>query len=78
VRPAGIGHLEDPELASDLTVARDFDLGMTGPPLSIAMDFITSGMAEMIGGLVSAAIGCHRRCRRCGGCASSATATSRG
>jgi ATP-binding cassette subfamily B protein len=56
VRPPGIGHLEDPELTSDLTVARDFDLGMTGPPLSIAMDFIASGMAEMIGGLVSAAI----------------------
>jgi ATP-binding cassette subfamily B protein len=56
VRPPGIGHLEDPELTSDLTVARDFDLGMTGPPLPISMDFIASGMAEMIGGLVSAAI----------------------
>src|SRR5215470_14353498 len=56
VRPPGIGHLEDPKLTSDLTVARDFDLGMTGPPLSISMDFIASGMAEMIGGLVSAAI----------------------
>ena len=42
VRPPGIGHLEDPTLASDLTVARDFDLGMTGPPLSVAMDFIAS------------------------------------
>ena len=34
VGPPGMGHLEDPELTSDLTVARDFDLGMTGPPLS--------------------------------------------
>ena len=34
VRPPGIGHLEDPTLTADLTVARDFDLGMTGPPLS--------------------------------------------
>jgi len=25
--PAGHGHLEDPALTSDLTVARDFDLG---------------------------------------------------
>ena len=33
VRPPGMGHLEDPKLTSDLTVARDFDLGMTGPPL---------------------------------------------
>lgn len=54
--PPGIGHLEDPNLTSDLTVARDFDLGMTGPPLSISMDFIASGMVEMIGGLASAAI----------------------
>src|SRR6185436_18303625 len=43
VRPPGMLHLEDPKLTSDLTVARDFDLGMTGPPLSIAMDFIASG-----------------------------------
>src|SRR6202035_5516966 len=44
VRPPGMGHLEDPKLTSDLTVARDFDLGMTGPPLSISLDFIASGM----------------------------------
>src|SRR3954451_15428566 len=56
VRPPGMGHLEDPALASDLTVARDFDLGMTGPPLSISMDFIASGMVEMIGGVASALI----------------------
>ena len=56
VRPPGIGHLEDPTLTSDLTVARDFDLGMTGPPLSISMDFIASGMVEMVGGLASAVI----------------------
>jgi len=51
VRPPGIGHLEDAKLTSDLTVARDFDLGMTGPPLSISMDFIADGLVEMIGGL---------------------------
>src|SRR5262249_24145447 len=56
VRPPGIAHLEDPELASDLTAARDFDLGMTGPPLSISMDFIASGMSERIGGVASASI----------------------
>jgi len=55
VTPPGISHLEEPELTSDLTTARDFDLGMTGPPLSISMDFIASGLAEMIGG-ISAAI----------------------
>ncbi|PYV23306.1 MAG: ABC transporter ATP-binding protein, partial [Acidobacteria bacterium] len=56
VRPPGMGHLEDPTLTSDLTVARDFDLGMTGPSLSISMDFIANGMVEMIGGVASAAI----------------------
>ncbi len=56
VRPPGIGHLEDPTLTSDLTVARDFDLGMTGPPLSISMDFIATGMVEMTGGIASALI----------------------
>jgi ATP-binding cassette subfamily B protein len=56
VRPPGMGHLEDPALTSDLTAARDFDLGMTGPPLSISMDFIANGMVEMIGGIASALI----------------------
>ena len=56
VRPPGMGHLEDPKLTNDLTVARDFDLGMTGPPLAISMDFIASGMVEMIGGVACALI----------------------
>jgi ATP-binding cassette subfamily B protein len=56
VRPPGMGHLEDPKLTNDLTVARDFDLGMTGPPLSISMDFIAAGLVEMIGGLAFAVV----------------------
>jgi ATP-binding cassette subfamily B protein len=56
VRPPGMGHLEDPRLTSDLTVAREFDAGMTGPPLSISMDFIASGLVEMIGGLSCACV----------------------
>jgi ABC-type multidrug transport system fused ATPase/permease subunit len=56
VRPAGMGHLEDPKLTNDLTVARDFDLGMTGPPLYISMDFIASGLVDMMGGLASAIV----------------------
>ena len=54
VRPPGMGHLEDPKLTGDLTVARDFDLGITGPPLSISMDFIAGGLVEMFAGLASA------------------------
>ena len=56
VRPPGMGHLEDPVLTNDLTVTREFDLGMTGPPLSISMDFIANGMTEMIGGIACAVI----------------------
>jgi len=54
VRPPGMGHLEDPRLTTDLTVARDFDLGISGPPLSISMDFIGSGLVEFIAGLTAA------------------------
>ena len=56
VRPQGVAHLEDARLTGDLTVARDFDRGMTGPPLSISMDFIASGLVEMIGGVASAVV----------------------
>jgi ABC-type multidrug transport system fused ATPase/permease subunit len=54
--PPGIGHLEDPQLADDLQVARDFDRGMTGPPLRISLDFIADGLTMMVAGLASAAV----------------------
>jgi ABC-type multidrug transport system fused ATPase/permease subunit len=53
VSPPGMGHLEDQTLTTDLTMARDFDLGITGPPLAISMDFIASGMVEALGGFAS-------------------------
>jgi len=56
VRPPGMGHLEDPELTSDLTVAREFDYGMTGPPMFMNMDFIAAGLVEAIGGVSSALV----------------------
>lgn len=56
VLPAGMGHLEDPRLTTDLTMARDFDLGISGPPLFICMGFIASGLAEMVGGIASAVV----------------------
>jgi len=56
VRPPGMGHLEDPKLTGDLVVARDFDLGMTGPPLSISVDFIAGGLVQMISGIASAVV----------------------
>ena len=56
VRPQGLSHLEDPSLSTDLTVARDFDLGMTGPPLSYSMDFIAGGLVGIIGGIAAALV----------------------
>jgi ATP-binding cassette subfamily B protein len=55
-RPPGMGHLEDPALAADLTAARDFDLGMTGPPMHINMDFIAAGLVQTVVGLASAVV----------------------
>src|SRR5207245_809978 len=56
VRPPGMGHLEDPKLTSDLTVAREFDFGMTGPPMHINLDFIAGSLVEMVGGFASAIV----------------------
>lgn len=56
IQPPGMGHLENPKLTSDLTMARDFDLGIAGPPLFVSMDFIAGGLVEMIGGLASAVV----------------------
>ena len=56
VQPPGIGHLEDPELGKDLATARDFDLGTSGPPLFLSMEFIAGGLVELLAGLASAII----------------------
>ena len=53
VGPQGMGHLEDPSLANDLSMARDFELGMTGPPLAVSMDFIAAGLIDLVAGLAS-------------------------
>ncbi|GAC1374322.1 MAG: hypothetical protein NVSMB4_01710 [Acidimicrobiales bacterium] len=49
--PPGISHLERPGLADELVMARDFDLGITGPPLSVALGFISAGLVELGGGV---------------------------
>ena len=56
VRPPGMGHLESAQLTTDLSVARDFDLAITGPPMAISMDFIASGLVEAVGGIASACV----------------------
>jgi ABC-type transport system involved in cytochrome bd biosynthesis fused ATPase/permease subunit len=55
VRPPGMRHLEDPGLTADLTVAREFDTGMTGPPLNIGLEFIAGGLVGLVGGVACAA-----------------------
>ncbi|MDO8365091.1 MAG: ABC transporter ATP-binding protein [Actinomycetota bacterium] len=54
--PAGVGHLERPDLANDLSMARDFDLGITGPPLHLSMDFIAGGLVELVTGCAAAVV----------------------
>ena len=54
VSPDGIGHLERPELTNDLTMARDFDLGMMGPPLDLSMDFVAGGLVDLVVGFAAA------------------------
>jgi len=54
--PPGVAHLERPDLADDLTMARDFDLGITGPPLYISMGFIDDGLSRMVAGVASALV----------------------
>ena len=56
VDPPGIGHLEDPELADDLTTSREFDRGMTGPPMYLNLDFIATSLVGTVGGVASAVV----------------------
>ena len=56
VQPAGIGHLEDPDLAEDLTTAREFDRGMTGPPMYLDVDFIATSLVSVGSGVASAVV----------------------
>jgi ATP-binding cassette, subfamily B, bacterial len=56
IEPPGIGHLEDPAIADDFTLARDFDLGITAPPLRVCMPFVANGLVEFGSGVTSAAV----------------------
>ncbi len=56
LEPPGIAHLERADLAADLTMARDFDLGIMGPPLSYAMNFIADGLVGLVAGAASAVV----------------------
>ncbi|WP_433618755.1 ABC transporter ATP-binding protein [Dactylosporangium sp. CA-139114] len=52
--PQGIEHLESPERAGDLAVARDFDTGMSGPRLSLSLGIISGGLVMIVTGAIQA------------------------
>ena len=56
VAPAGLRHLEDPELAGDLSTAREFDLGVTQVPMYLALDFVTAGIVQFLSGVIAAVV----------------------
>ncbi|MEY2399247.1 MAG: ATP-binding cassette, subfamily bacterial [Actinomycetota bacterium] len=49
--PAGIAHLERPDVNDRLAQARDFDLGVTGPALTTSLPRIADGFVEIGGGV---------------------------
>ncbi|MFI9385824.1 ABC transporter ATP-binding protein [Kutzneria sp. NPDC052558] len=54
--PPGIAHLESRELAGQLAVARDFDQGISGPPLALSMGMIAGSLVEALAGLGQAVL----------------------
>ncbi|HEX2381797.1 MAG TPA: ABC transporter ATP-binding protein [Acidimicrobiales bacterium] len=54
VGPPGLAHLEQPGLADELASARDFDLGLTGPNMTVSMPNIGGGFAMFAGGVAQA------------------------
>jgi ATP-binding cassette, subfamily B, bacterial len=55
-RPAGLAHLESPELTARLAGARDFDLGIAGPPMHLTMGMIAGGLVELVAGAGQAVV----------------------
>lgn len=54
--PPGVAHLESPDIADDLAMGRDFDLGMAGPPLALSMTIISNGLVVMVTGIMQAVL----------------------
>jgi ATP-binding cassette subfamily B protein len=54
--PPGVAHLERADLTDELSIARDFDLGITGPPMSYGMNFVADGLVGLAAGLASAIV----------------------
>ena len=54
--PAGVAHLESREMTDRLTSARDFDLGIAGPPMHLTVPMIAGGLVQIVSGLGQALV----------------------
>ena len=54
--PAGVAHLDSRVLTDKLTSARDFDLGIAGPPMNLSMGIIAGGLVDVVAGLGQAGV----------------------
>src|SRR5262249_14467131 len=54
--PAGIAHLERPDLADDLTRAREFNLGLSGPTLGQSLPQVATLFSTALAGLAQSAV----------------------
>jgi ATP-binding cassette, subfamily B, bacterial len=54
--PTGIAHLERPDLADDLTRAREFNIGLSGPTLGQSLPSIASFFSTGLAGLAQSAV----------------------
>jgi ABC-type multidrug transport system fused ATPase/permease subunit len=54
--PAGVAHLESREMTDRLISARDFDLGIAGPPMHLTIGMIAGGMVQVVSGLGQAVV----------------------
>jgi ABC-type multidrug transport system fused ATPase/permease subunit len=52
--PHGLAHLDHPDLADELSAARDFDLGLAGPPIVVCMPNIGGGFSALAAGAAQA------------------------
>ncbi|WP_202918693.1 ABC transporter ATP-binding protein [Saccharothrix deserti] len=56
VEPGGLAQLEDPRLVDDLTAGRDAELGLSGPPMPLALGFTAASLIDFFAGLALTAV----------------------
>ncbi|MFB8033722.1 ABC transporter ATP-binding protein [Streptomyces sp. NPDC056004] len=54
--PSGLAHLESHEMAAELTTARDFDQGVTGPPMHLSVGFVAGSLVQAVTGFAQVAL----------------------